>query len=559
MKKLWIMISLCLCLLLSGCDRVAAPEATDGSETTAAVQEQETSAAIQDQTEAQTQEQTEATQLQTEQSAQAQTQPQPVQGECTNHVDEQNDGRCDVCDTIVVVSVDFYSINDLHGKLADGENHPGVDELTTYLKREKSYNDNVVLLSAGDMWQGASESNLTRGQIITDWMNALDFESMTLGNHEYDWGETPIEENYSQAEFPFLAINVYERATNTQVDYCQSSLVVERGGIQIGIIGAMGDCYSSIASDKVADIYFKTGNELTRLVKEESQRLRSQGVDYIVYVIHDGYEESTGSSVTSVHSGQLSYYYDTELSDGYVDLVFEGHTHQKYILKDEYGVYHLQNGGDNKGISHVEVSVNTANGNIKTRYAELVSTGTYANMEDDPIVEQLLQKYNAEIAVASNVLGTNFRQRSSSELCLQMAELYYQKGLELWGDEYDIVLGGGFFSIRSPYTLAAGDVTYGQLQSLFPFDNNLVLCAVKGKDLKAKFFDTDNDRYYIAYGTYGEEVYRNLDPNGTYYIIVDSYTSIYGPNNLTEIARYEEELYARDFLADFIKQGGFAG
>lgn len=519
MKKLWMILLLCLCLVMAACNQTT-PQTPDGTG-----------------------------------APDQQTDNTPA-GQCVQHVDQQNDGRCDVCDVIVVVAIDFYGINDLHGKVEDGENHPGVDELTTYLKREMELNEHVVLLSVGDMWQGAAESNLTHGLIVTDWMNEMGFSAMTMGNHEYDWGAEPILANHEQAEFPFLAINVYDRSTDARVEYCQPSTVVERGGIQIGIIGAIGDCYSSIAVDKVSDIYFKTGSELTRLVKAESERLRSEGVDYIVYVIHDGYERSTGNSVSNVHGGQLDYYYDIELSDGYVDLVFEGHTHQRYILKDEYGVYHLQAGGDNKGITHAEISVNTANGKTKTRMTELVATGTYANMEDDPIVDDLLEKYDAQVSISKEVLGTNAKQRSSWELCQIAAQLYYEKGLELWGEEYDIVLGGGFFSVRSPYELPAGDVTYGQLQTLMPFDNNLVLCSIKGRDLQSKFFETDNDRYYIAYGEYGEQVRNNIDPNGTYYIVVDSYTSPYAPNRLTEIARLDEELYARDLLAQYIQQGG---
>lgn len=527
MKKTWLTLILCLCLLLSACGRTETPNTDDN-----------------------TPQQMQPTDLPVEN-------PTNDQGECTSHVDQQNDGRCDVCDTIVIVSVDFFTINDLHGKLADGDNHPGVDELTTYLEREKQNNDHVVLLSAGDMWQGAAESNLTEGLIITDWMNAMGFSAMTLGNHEYDWGEDPIKANEEQADFPLLAINVYDKATDSRVSYCDASTMVECGEIQIGIIGAMGDCYSSIAVDKTKDVYFKTGDELTRLVKAESEMLRNAGADYIVYVIHDGYEQSTGNNATSVHGRQLSYYYDIALSDGYVDLVFEGHTHQRYILKDEYGVYHMQCGGDNKGISHAEISVNTANGKTKTRFAELVSTGTYATMESHSIVEELLEKYDAEVSVSRKILGTNARRRSSSELCQLAAQMYYEKGLELWGDEYDIVLGGGFFSARSPYEIPAGDVTYGQLQTIMPFDNNLVLCSIRGRDLQSKFFETDNDRYYIAYGEYGEQVRRNIDPNGIYYIVVDTYTSPYGPNRLTEIERYNEEIYARDLIAEYIKAGGF--
>ena len=170
-----------------------------------------------------------------------------------------------------------------------------------------------------------------------------------------------------------------------------------------------------------------------------------------------------------------------------------------------------------------------------------------------------MQKYDSTVSVSKEVLGYNFTNRTSRYLCQKVAQLYYQKGVELWGNDYNIVLGGGFFSIRSPYTLPAGDVTYGQLQSLFPFDNDLVLCSISGRDLKERFVETDNDRYYIYCGDYGAEVCRNIDPNGTYYIIVDSYTSVYAPNNLTEIARYQTGLYARDFLADYIKQGGFEG
>lgn len=480
----------------------------------------------------------------------------PAPTECL-HVDAGDDGLCDNCSKYVVVLFDFYSVNDLHGKIADADTHPGVDELTTYLKNARKTDDHVILLSTGDMWQGSSESNLTQGLLTTDWMNQLDFAAMAMGNHEFDWGEDPVENNDELAQFPFLAINIYDRETNEQVPYCQSSVMLEKGGIQIGIIGAIGDCYSSISKDKVEDIYFKVDDELTQLVKQEATKLRSEGADYIVYLLHDGYDESKSATATSIRSSEIDHYYDTSLSNGYVDLVFEGHTHQRYILKDEYGVYHLQNKGDNKGISHVEVSINTANNTSKVRNAELISTGVYANMADDPIVEELLDKYSEDVSAGTDILGSNARQRSSSEMAQLVADLYYKKGMELWGDEYDIVLGGGFMSVRSPYNLADGDITYGMLYSLFPFDNDLVLCSIKGSDLRDRFFETDNDRYYISYGNYGKQVKGNIDPNKTYYVIVDSYSSVYAPNRLTEIARYEEKYYARDMLADYASSGGF--
>lgn len=475
-------------------------------------------------------------------------------GTCLQHVDEDSNGACDLCRGSVFVYFDFYNINDLHGKLADADSHIGVDELTTYLRTARINNPNSVFISTGDMWQGSSESNLTRGQIMTEWMNDLDFAAMSLGNHEFDWGEDAIRENAETAEFPILAINVYDRETNQRVEYCDASVVVEGDGVQIGIIGAIGDCYSSIAVDKCEEVYFKTGNDLTSLVKAESDRLRQQGADFIVYILHDGYGSTRSGSVASVDASDLRSYYDTSLSDGYVDLVFEGHTHQGYRLLDEHGVYHLQNRGDNKGgISYARVVINSVTGAYDVRETELVSTAKYQKLEDDPIVQQLMDKYEDQISKAGQVLGYNTAYRDRDTLRQLAADMYYRAGVEQWGDKYDIILGGGFMSIRAPGYLTAGEVTYGDLQALFPFDNDLVLCSVKGSDLLSKFINTSNDNYFICCSDYG-----TIDRNGTYYIVVDTYSAYYAPNRLTVVEEYEKGVYARDLLADFIEEGGLA-
>ncbi len=473
------------------------------------------------------------------------------------HQDKDDNGKCDTCKGNLMVTVDFYNINDLHGKLDDGDNHPGVDELSTYLKNMRKKDDYALFVSSGDMWQGSSESNLTNGKIVTDWMNEMGFSAMSLGNHEYDWGSKPIMENSAFAEFPFLAINVYDRSTNKRVSYCQASTVVDLGAVQVGIIGAIGDCYSSIAPDKCSDVYFKVGYELTDLVRDESRRLRQSGVDYVVYILHDGYGQSKSGAVTNIADSQISSYYNTDLSANDVDLVFEGHTHQKYVLKDSKGVYHLQNRGDNQGgISHVEVAINSVTGSDKVNTAELVTSAVYGSLNDDPVVDKLLDKYESQINYADQVLGKNGTYLRYEGIAQLAADMYYKAGVERWGKQYDIVLGGGFMSVRSPYNLYAGDVTYGELMALLPFDNQIVLCSIKGRDLRNKFFYTNNDRYYISYGSYGEKLKNNINDNATYYIVTDTYTSQYRYNNLTEIARYDEGTFARDLIADYIREGG---
>ena len=472
-----------------------------------------------------------------------------------DHTDNDNNGRCDKCNESVLVYIDLFAVNDLHGKICDSSSQPGVDELTSYFKLMYEKEDNVVVLSSGDMWQGSSESNLTKGNLTTEWMNYVGFESMTVGNHEYDWGSDAIADNVNIAKFPFLAINIYAKNDNQRVDYCQSSVLIERNGVKIGIIGAAGDNYSSIASDMSKDVYFKTGKELTALVKAESEKLRKQGAQIIVYSLHDGYGRSS-SGTSLIADSSMSGYYDPSLSDGgYVDVVFEAHTHQNYIHKDAYGVYHLQGGGENKGISHVEFAVNAVNLNKRVTEAEFISNTIYQYLDKDSIIDTLLKKYKDELEISSKVLGNNPSKKNSEYVEALVSRLYYEKGIEKWGDKYDIVLGGGFLRLRSPYYLFAGEVRYSDLLSILPFDNELVLCSVNGSDLKSKFFETTNEDYHIYYGSYGDEVKNNIQSNKTYYIVVDSYTSTYKYNRLTEIERLGPDIYARDLLAQYILDG----
>ena len=112
-------------------------------------------------------------------------------------------------------------------------------------------------------------------------------------------------------------------------------------------------------------------------------------------------------------------------------------------------------------------------------------------------------------------------------------------------------------SAREPGYLHTGTIKYADLQSIFPFDNQLVLCSIKGRDLVSRFLETSNSSYFIFCGSYGNSIRGDIDPDGTYYLVTDTYSSGYAPNRLTEIARYDEDVFARDLLADYIREGNF--
>ena len=449
----------------------------------------------------------------------------------------------------VIVNLELFALNDMHGNVEDSSNGLGIAKTSSLLKTYPDNVNNALYISQGDMWQGSAPSNLTHGQLVNDWMGQMNFTSMTVGNHEFDWGTSYVKTNAGLASFPYLGINVYSRDTDQRVDYLSPSTIINKNGAKIGIIGAIGDCYGSIAASMVPDIYFKVGDDLTSLVKQEATRLRNdEGCDMIIYSIHDGSDSTT----------YLSHPYDISLSNGYVDLVLEGHSHKNYVLQDSKGVYHIQSSGYNKTINYINVNVNTTKDTCSIVRTKSIYTNDYKNsLSEDAAALSLFTKYSDQISGANETIGYNSSYRSSNELCDLVASLYLQYGLSKWSTKYNVYLAGGYIKTRSPYNLYSGEVTYADLLSLYPFNNDLLLCSISGYNLNYKFVNSSNSDYHIALSSYGQ-ANSYINYSDTYYVVVDNYTSDYTSNGLTVIERYTEgEFYARDMLAEYIRNGGF--
>ena len=462
------------------------------------------------------------------------------------------------------VNITFYAFNDLHGALVESSSTAGISKTATYLKEQAALtpeNDTVVI-SQGDMFQGSFESNSNQGKLVTEWMNECGFVSMTYGNHEYDWGIDNLVDSSGAkalAEFPFLAINIMYNSglhAGERAAYADASTVITRNGVKIGIIGAIGNCKSSIEADLVEDVYFATGNELTNLVKSESTRLRNdEHCDFIVYSLHS-------ATMRTDTKYDIDPYDITLSSEGYVDVVFESHTHDQYCLQDTAGVYHMQGSSYGKGLYKYSVNINPSTDTFTVDSAEYVSTSTTAfkSLSSDSFTDNLLNNKYYD-ATAYQSLGTNSESRNSNQLRQIIADEYLRLGKAKWST-YDIVLGGGYMSCRSPYSLAAGDVTYAKLYELFPFDNRICLCSVPGEKLKTAFMrntSSQSSYYFISYADgHSDSDYDSIDESATYYVVTDTYSGYYSWNQCTIIDFYEpQNYYQRDILRQYAIDGHF--
>ncbi len=451
--------------------------------------------------------------------------------------------------------IQVFATNDIHGQVKETTSYPGLSKLTSKMKSVASTKDQYnIFLDQGDIYQGTAEAGLANGLNMDDFLVQNGYESVVLGNHEFDWGEQKLIDHDNYLDTTILANNIRYSSNGQSPSYCEPYKLISRNGVKIGIIGSIGNVYSSISSSKVKGIYFLYGNNLTEQIKKDSQTLKDMGAEFIILSLHDG-EYSTSNGVSS-----LSYYDVQALSGTYVDLVLEGHSHQNYSFYDSKGVWHIQNGGNGASFSvatlnctynslsdDYEVSMNTSSSAV-TRYSSFSS--------EDEVMSEVDSWYEEYVygSIQSEVVGRSVPYMSSSKIKSTLSKLYYEIGIELVGENntYTPVLGGGFISTRTPYNLSAGTIKYGDIYALLPFENDIVLCSIKGTYLLSKFINSTNSNYYIYSMIDASEV----NSSETYYVITDSYSSDYKSNNLTVVKNLTLEYgvgYARDLFAQYLK------
>jgi 5'-nucleotidase len=240
----------------------------------------------------------------------------------------------------VVISV--VGTSDLHGHL---EALPWLGGHLANLRRQRAADGGaLVLVDAGDMFQGTLESNLAEGAPVVRAYNALGYAAAALGNHEFDFGpEGPafspaqssddprgaLKARARQAQFPFLAANLEETGKPVVWSNVRSSTVAEVAGIKVGIVGVTTPTAGHTtlpANAKGLDF----APMLPALVREAAS-LRSEGAQVIIGVVHEG-----GQCQRFADPGDLGgcaieapiMALARSLPEGTLDVLVAGHSHQ---------------------------------------------------------------------------------------------------------------------------------------------------------------------------------------------------------------------------------------
>jgi len=320
------------------------------------------------------------------------------------------------------------------------------------------------------MWQGGADSGLLRGKPVVEMMNAIGFDAMALGNHEFDWGLATLKERAGEGRFPLLAANIYEKATGQRPDFVKPYIILERAGVKIGIIGLITpDTPKTTNPQAVAGFVFADPKStLASLVPE----VRRQGADVVVALAH---VESFIDAAGRVTGGAAAL-----AAVPGVDAVVSGHSHQ-FVAGKAAGVPVVQAGFYGRATGRIILTYSKPDRKVLGSYVETVAVSA-EGPAPDPAVQAIVEAAERAAApIKSEVLGwakapLRHDKKEVSVLGQWVADAMREAA------KADIAFenGGG---IRA--SLPAGTLTMGMLYEILPFDNELWTVELTGRQVLA--------------------------------------------------------------------------
>ena len=414
------------------------------------------------------------------------------------------------------VPVTVVATTDLHGRVGR------TTALAGYLQVLRNQGT-VVLIDAGDMFQGTLESNPNEGESVVTAYNALGYDAVAIGNHEFDFGpEGPravpssakddprgaLKARAKQARFPFLAANIVDEATGKAVAWpnTQPSVLVEKkvgkATIKVGIIGVSS--FDTPKTTMVSNFVGLKMSPLAAAITREAEALRARGARLVVVAAHAGgkcQRVDVPTDLSSCDTGEEVFELARALAPGTVDLIAAGHTHNQvaHLVSDVPVVQAWANG---QGFSRVDFEVDLG-AKAAARRARLVKVHPPQRMcqgegdadpcvigpyHDHPVVADSalertiapwVQQAAAMKAKKIGVVAKGQVKRSYDDESL-LGNLFADVILESSpGADVALMNGGG---IRAD--LPAGELTYGHVFEAMPFDNRLAVIHTRGSDLR---------------------------------------------------------------------------
>ena len=366
------------------------------------------------------------------------------------------------------VSLTIVHTNDTHSRVLSSSGEIGFAKIATKIKEIRNAQENVLVLDAGDTFHGQTISTLVKGESIVKVMNTIKYDAMVPGNHDFNYGQERLVELSQMTDFPIIAANILKADGSTLLP---SYIIKEMKGVKVGIFGlATPETTYKTNPNNVTGLTF----EDPTVAAEKMVRELEGKADIIIALSHLGLDES------STYTSKLV----AEKVEG-IDLIVDGHSHTVLTEGMKVGdTLIVQTGEYDKNLGIVEMVY--ADGKVSASKASLITRESAEQLAEDADVLKAVEGITAEQdKITSVVIGNTAVELDGLREHARTGETNLGNLITeamLKATEADVALtnGGG---IRA--SIDVGDITKGEVITVLPFGNYVVVKKVKGSDIIA--------------------------------------------------------------------------
>lgn len=392
--------------------------------------------------------------------------------------------------------ITLAATTDLHAHIfpvdyfTNTESADGLARIATLIKEARRKDPDLVLLDCGDTIQGTPLGylNARDKQGHTDptilAMNALGYCSMTVGNHEFNFGRQILEKARSEAHFPWLSANIVKKVDGTPL--FQPYKILQSKGVKIAILGITTAAIPNWENSSVIeDLDFQPP---TAAAAEWVKRIRaSENPDLLIVACHMGLEENleTGKRPPGQYENENTVLEIAQTVPG-IDLLLMGHTHQKLVPLQVGTTLLAQAGNWGRSLLTAEFYLERESPNEAWSVLAKAAHTTPADLEvkADPEIMALVAPYHDRtqqwldmvIGHCEEPLKATTARREDSALL----DLIHKA--QLWAGRAEVSFAASF----NPRTnIPQGPVTVRNIYSLYTYENTLVVVELSGASIKA--------------------------------------------------------------------------
>ena len=408
--------------------------------------------------------------------------------------------------------VKIMHTNDMHGRMEylEDKYSPSIG-----LGRVKTFKDNqkpTILVDAGDAMQGLPITNFNKGLDMAKAMNAVGYDAMTLGNHEFDFGLEQALMYKGVLKFPIVSANVYKDGVRPFDPYTIVEKDVNGEQKRFALIGlTTPETTVKTHPNNIVGVTFKkpapVAIETIKYIQE-----KDGGADYFIFMTHLGIDETT---VEDERSTYLASQLAAEFPDEKI-FIADGHSHT--ALPEGIKTNNVLIGQTGNHLNNVGMMTGDYTGEEPHLSAVLHPFSELQNLTPDPVVESIVQdtksrfdEQMSEVLIEDNKIEFNGERENARTRETNLGNLIgdalltYGNGSFEGGSDFAIMNGGG---IRQ--SIGLGEVKKADVVGVMPFGNTVSQIKVTGNEIYAMFEHSLRSIHVIDEAT-GEAI---LDENG---------------------------------------------